>query len=89
MKSALLTATSKRLPFAGRLAVGDGRFVEVAEAVELVAVLEVDPALRAGHAVGLLGVDRPGGVEIAVRLLGGGDLGDPFVQLLVQLRDRA
>ena len=64
---------------------GDGRLVHVAGAVELVAVRQVEPALRAGHARRGLGIDRPRRVEISVGLLGGGDLRDPDVDLLLEL----
>ena len=59
---------------AGELLVGEGRLHELAHAVELVAVLQVAPARRAGPpAFPAHAVDRVGGVEVAVRLLRGGD----------------
>ena len=52
----------------------EGGLHELAHAVELVAVLQVAPARRAGPpAFPAHAVDRVGGVEVAVRLLRGGD----------------
>ena len=74
-------------PLAGRLVVGDGGLVEVAEVVELVAVLLLElPALLARPVVRALGVDGARGVEVAVRLLGGRDLRDERVEVGLELR---
>jgi hypothetical protein len=71
---------------AGGLVVRHRRFVEVTQVVELVAVhLLADPALITRPAVRAHGVDGPGRVEVAVLLLGGGDLLDETVQVRFQL----
>ena len=59
---------------ARELLVREGGLHELAHAVELVAVLQVAPARRAGPpALPAHAVDRVGGVEVAIRLLRGGD----------------
>ena len=55
------------------LVVCDGTFDHVSEVVELVAVLDLRPALRAGPSVRALGIARAGCIEVTVRLLCGGD----------------
>ena len=73
-------------PLAGGLVVRDGRLVEMAEVVELVAVhLLQFPALRAGPGVRVGGIDGAGGVEVAVRLLRRGDLRDQAVDVGFEL----
>ena len=52
---------------------GDGSFDHVAEIVQFVAVLDLGPPLLPGPPVRALGIARPGGVEVAVRLLRGSD----------------
>ena len=72
---------------AGGLVMGDGRLEQMAGVVKLVAVNRVHlPALVAGPWVRMLGIDRASGVEVAVRFLGGADLGDQVVQVSLHLR---
>jgi len=73
---------------AGGLVVGDRALKHVAEVVQLVAHEQVRPAGRAGGLRRMLRVDRPRGVEVAVRLLGGGDLLDDAVDVSFQRRIR-
>ena len=63
--------------FAGGLVMRDGSLEQVAGAVEFVPVAEVGPAL-------VRGIDLEMGVQVAVRLLGGGDFGDDRVQATVE-----
>ena len=78
MWSANLRATSSSFVLAGGLVVGDGRLDQVAGAIQFVAVLDVLPAL--------LRLDEGViGVEVAVGLLGGGDLVDDGVGALFQV----
>ena len=80
-------------PLAGHPVVGGGGLVHVADVVELVSVRGVAPARRAHHVVHRLAVlvavvevQRARGVEVAVRLLRLGDLGDEVVEVLLELR---
>ena len=67
--------------------VRNGRLEQVPEVVELVAVVALeDPARRARPAMRFLRVDRSRGVDVAVRLLRGGDLRNQAVDIGVQLR---
>ena len=73
----------------GGLVVGHRRLVEVSQVVQLVAVHRLpDPALVPRPAVRVLRIDGPRGVEVAVLLLGGGDLRDQGVEVRLQLRIR-
>ena len=67
---------------------GHGAFDQVPEVIELVAVLDLHPALRTGPAVRMLGVARPRGVQVAVRLLGRCDDDQDAVDVGLQLRIR-
>ena len=71
------------------LIVRGGRFIEVPEVVELVAVvaLELPPVLPRPR-VRARGVDGAGGVEVAVALLRRGDFFDQAVDVGIQLRIR-
>ncbi len=75
----------EEVPFSRGLEMGRGRFIEMPEVVELVAHVEVRPALLP-HPVDrrVRRVDRPGCVEIAIVFLGGGDLGDDIIHLFFQ-----
>ena len=79
MWSASLTATSRKRPLAGRAVVGHGRLDQVAGAVQLVHRRQVGPPLARLD-------QRVVGVQVAVGLLGGGDLGDHVVDGLLQRR---
>ena len=68
----------EQLVLAGGLLVGDGRLDQMAGAVQFMAVLDVLPAI-------LRLDERVIGVEIAVRLLGGGDVVDDGVGPLLQV----
>ena len=71
---------------AGGLVVGDGGLVQVTDVVQLMADQQVRPArepLPFGFHPG--GVDGAGGVEVAVLLLGAGDLGDEVVEVGIEL----
>ena len=72
-------------PLAGRLVMGNGRFVHVARVVEFVAMVEFLPTLVAKPLFQVLRVVGSACVEIAVVLLGPGDRGDQIVDVLVQL----
>ena len=88
-RSAAFVATFEQCLLAGAEVVGDGGLEQVAEVVELVAVVAFEhPALGAGPAVRLLRVDRPRRVDVAVGLLRGGDLRDQAVDVGVELRIR-
>ena len=64
-----------------------GGFEKMADVVEFVTAGEPRPARRAGHARHFLRREQPARrVEIAVRLLRGGDLGNEIVEILVELR---
>ena len=52
--------------------VGNGAFDHMAKVIELVAVLYLHPPFCTGPPVRMLRIPGPGGVEISVRLLGGG-----------------
>jgi len=65
--------------FAGDGEVGCRRLVQMADVVKFMAGGQVAPALFAGHAV--REAQRARGVEIAVRLLRGGHLGDQGIQI--------
>ena len=71
------------------LEMGDGRFVHMADVVELVADAEVRPALGTGAGGRMGRVVGPGREEIAVRLLGLGDEGDEIVEGLFRGPGRA
>ena len=77
---------------AGDLVVGHGGLVHVADVVELVAVGEMAPAGGAHHAavpraavLGEVVAKGAGGVEVAVRFLGLGDVSDEVVEILLEL----
>ena len=76
-----LRGDHEQVLFAGGLIVGRGRFVEMSEVVELVAHVEVRPALLAQPGLGRRPADGAGGIEVAVRLLSRGDLGDQPVDV--------
>ena len=80
-----LDGDGQQVLLARRLEVRGGGLVEMSEVVELVAHVKVRPALLAEPGLGRRAADRPGGVEVAVRLLGGGDLGDEPVDVLLEL----
>ena len=65
--------------FAGDGEMGCRRLVQMADVVKFMAGGQVAPALFAGHAV--REAQRARGVEIAVRLLRGGHLGDQGIQI--------
>ena len=67
----------EQLALARRLMIGDRRFEEMAGAVQLMAVLDILPAIVRLD-------EREIGVEVAVRLLGGGDLVDDGVGAFFQ-----
>jgi len=83
-----LDGDGRRLFFARGQACATAASVKMAEIVEL--VLSCRLTHRCGRTcAGVWPDDRAGRVKIAVRLLGGGDLGDPFIELSVQGRGRA
>ena len=72
---------------AGCLKVGNRGLEQMPEIVELVAVVAlVHPALLAGPGMRMLRVDRPRGVEVAVRFLRCRDFRDHSVDIAVELR---
>ncbi len=74
---------------AGGEVMRDRRFEEMAQVVELVAVVALEhPALGAGPAMRVLRIDRAGGVEVAVGLLGGRDLRDQPINVGIEFRIR-
>ena len=86
-RSAALSRDVQQRSLAGRQVVRDRRFEQVAEVVQLVAVVALEyPALRPGPAMRILRIDRARRVDVAVRLLRGGDLRDQAVDVGVELR---
>ncbi|OPZ76999.1 MAG: hypothetical protein BWY77_01778 [bacterium ADurb.Bin431] len=77
----VLEGDLEEIAFAGRLVMGHGGFIEMTHVVELVAHVELRPALLAGPLLQIGGVVGAGGVEIAILLLGGGDEADQAVQV--------
>ena len=73
------------LPARGLSVRGRG-FVQMPEIVELMAHIEVRPSLLAQPILRRGAADRPHRVEVAVRLLGRGDLGDEPVDVFFELR---
>ena len=68
------------------LVMRDGRFIEMPEIVQFVAVDSLqNPALRAGPRVRMRGIDGAGGVEISVLLLRRADLFDESVDVSFEL----
>ena len=59
--------------------------VQVPKVIELVAHVEVRPTFLAQPVLRRRAADRPRRVEVAVGLLGGGDLGDETVDMLIEL----
>ena len=73
--------------FAGGLEVGGGGFIEMTDVVEFVAAGEIRPAGLAAHSRHFLRREQPTrGVEVAIRLLRGGNLRDEIVEILVEFR---
>src|SRR5438067_9045136 len=74
---------------AGRLIVGDGRFVKMPEVVQLVAInlLQLPPR-GAGPRVRLPRVNGASRIEVAVFLLRGGDLLNQAIDISFELRVR-
>ena len=78
----VLDSDVEEVSFAGGLVVGDGCFVHMAHVVEFMAVIQAGPAGIA--TVAAFGAGGLGGVEIAVFFLGGGELGNEIVEVLIQ-----
>ena len=81
----------EKRPLPRHAPVGDAGLDHVPHVVELVARARVAPALRSHHlsareTLHLLHAERARGVEVAVRLLRAGDVGDEVVEVLLQLR---
>ncbi len=73
-------------PLAGGQVMRDGRFEQVSEIVELVAVVALEhPPLGAGPAMRILRIDGPRRIEVAVGLLRRGDLRDQAVDVRLEL----
>ena len=72
----------EQIGFAGGLVMRGGGFEEMAGVIKFMALLRViQPAFRAVPPVGMLGVNRADGVEVAVRFLRGGEEANQMIEV--------